>query len=1238
MPQSVKWSQFSAGWCPSDDAVKGRPNALFQMDNLELDNNGALQLCSGVHDQGIAYERSYPAIRINNRKIGGTNYTYAVQSNGVVLRDNTSIARGEQTVTGATLAPNAVLTVSGSTNGYSVGDTIDLHGFGDAGWNGTRTILLLTTTTVTIALDSTALAFTGAGTPKFSSNITTARAAFGSAFDYELICIGNHRYKDNGTTLSNLGVGAPTVAITFGGTPITLNNMPALGTVSGAGTGAGHIYNGDGYAPPGVAGVTPQCDWAATVIGAVPAIDLINKNGFPICDIQSYNLPNQPVDWSVMPDGTPFADTDYMDITLSGWTTNKFKQMTLDFLLVAPATTTYGHTPNTWTGAPPVTDYYRATVNYSDLTITIGGGGVQTGTLRLRRSAFKRIGNGTQTWSSVYGWKIIEIPDTTPVGDLHIQICGPGDTTYAGGFTFYKDVTLTGGTLNGYYQYAQQNGNLGPSYLALSELGPVSATIHAASVTVNYIFQDPTGVDPQVNTVYIYRRNAVDSAVTVNPGLLDQWYRVATQTKVNGAWITQQSDSISDQVALTLNQTINTNLISVSNQIRLPDPILDIVGPIEGRWFYFTSNFMYPSEINDPDLVDVSLGVRTAGASETFYWARQVSDAIVLVGTSNDIYILTGTFRTLPDYTVDIYYHGLGCKFPPVASCADVYSSVVFYLSSDGWRSYNATGNNPYMVSGSQIMPYGTNPLWVSPNIDALYRGETKYGYSPIDYTSKYHNITIAKNKMWCAVVCADGFTRIDVYDFIRQYWRPYRPIASRVISAMTMGISGGILGAVWNPGVTAELYELDYDGASDTPLTISALFHIEDGETPRQRKDSETLKLRCFSNGDTINAFISTDAYTLVGLAAFNVTGTSVVDKAIDISAAVGICKTYQLSIIGTFTRFQLDDAEILFDLRPQQITFIRLLSTNYGASAPKRVYTVPFVADFLGHTLTFTPIVDGVSKTPVTFTGTGKRTYQFDFGEITPPGEDVLRGTDYEYTIGHPTGNDLFEFFGMLEVKTLEVYPDTQVALWIPPTNFGIPNKKRVRVWPFVIDTWSTPSVFTPIVDGTVLTSLQQTFTTTDKYTVFVQYTEDVFGVDYGGFWSGTPFSMFKAENPDIVQVLPIARRFDQVGPEELFRWGRIKQFELRVLPFGVAIPYTLYINDNSRIAGTITTVSGVEKSYFIGVPKGTNGEIVRIELGPTEFDFHRFYMRLQVFKTGRDTDLEWVTLPVPQVPNGQ
>lgn len=189
--------------------------------------------------------------------------------------------------------------------------------------------------------------------------------------------------------------------------------------------------------------------------------------------------------------------------------------------------------------------------------------------------------------------------------------------------------------------------------------------------------------------------------------------------------------------------------------------------------------------------------------------------------------------------------------------------------------------------------------------------------------------------------------------------------------------------------------------------------------------------------------------------------------------------------------------------------------------------------------------------------------------------------------------------------------------------------PNKKRVRVWPITIDTLGEDVLMTPYVDNIA----QPALTLNSRYprTFFYQFLTDVFGVDYFYTLTGTcSFEIYKAHQPTEVQILPIAKRFDQVGSEEFFRYGKIKLFLVRVMALGgTVIPYGVYINDALINSGSITVVDGVEDTYEVPVPKTVAGTVIRIVLGPTTFDFHRFYVHVQAAKSGRDTELDWVTL---------
>lgn len=187
--------------------------------------------------------------------------------------------------------------------------------------------------------------------------------------------------------------------------------------------------------------------------------------------------------------------------------------------------------------------------------------------------------------------------------------------------------------------------------------------------------------------------------------------------------------------------------------------------------------------------------------------------------------------------------------------------------------------------------------------------------------------------------------------------------------------------------------------------------------------------------------------------------------------------------------------------------------------------------------------------------------------------------------------------------------------------------PLKKRIRVWPVTLDTIGEDVIMTPYVDGVAQTPL--TCNSTRPETFFYQFKTDVFGVDYSYTLAGAcGFEIHKIHEPQGVQVLPIAKQFDQIGAEELFRYGKIKSFIIRVLPIGgTIIPYTLYFEDDEKISGSIDVVSDVEDSYEVNMTKTIAGQILRIEFGPTSFDFHRYYVMLKVAKSGRDTELQWV-----------
>lgn len=920
----------------------------------------------------------------------------------------------------------------------------------------------------------------------------TANAAFGIAFNYVLIASGNTRKKDTGAATVNLGITPSNVALAVvGGGATYTANLNITSTV-----------------------LVRNISFANT------AIFTLTTTGNDNAVIQSY-VANGPVDWSTKTTlGTdPARSTDILtgasfgSLKFHNFTTvtssNPIATVTIDILLEAPGA-----------GGAFVTNYFRAQIDTSDVPYTVKANlfpafGIPSGPgfdgipifgdqgptnylfagglsselpINITRNDFIRYGTSSAGWDTVYGVRITVTTNGATSCSLNYPL------NFQGG-------------LIGAYQWMQVNVNNNAAYVGKSTSSPVSVVKSLNNEIPLITPSFNVAVDTQINEVWIFRRG----------GSLDDWYRVKVLTS---NFTTNFYDELSDIDALTLGITFDSSLISAASS-GITQKIYDIIGPIEGRWMYFTAQFMYPSDINDPDLVNPNLGVRLTvartGAAEIYLWARRISDNAVMVGTSTDLHILTGTFATLPDGTIDVFYRSLGCANPPVTYDATVANGEVIYLAADGWRSVNGEG---------------TSQLLVAPNTDRLYRGETCSGYGGVasfTVATLRYPVLFAKNKLWCSIAHK---ARMEVLDSIRNYWHP-RAFAAGAPTALcatqdnkilaffgdsTFGLGDNKLRVIDNQPSKA------LDGTPGQAVNLTSL--VFDGGTPYQRKDISTIKIRVDTGGSNLTVQVVDDAGVTHTIGSIN--GSGVTEFNLPIYNNIILTKIFQIILSGTLADFTLDDVTLYYQTRPVPLLFLRIYNQNFGNS-----------------------------------------------------------------------------------------------------------SKKRLRVWPIVIDTRGGTATFQPYVDNVVGTAVTLS-APTDKTTINAFFKSDVFGIDYGGKItadsSSVPFEFYEMMNPDIVQTLPIARQFDQVGPEELFRYGKIRQFELRCLAFGTAIPWTMYFNDNSTKSGSITTISGFEQSYFIGVPMGAGGQIVRIEFGPTAFDFHRYYVRLQVMKSGRDTENEWVTIPDP------
>lgn len=997
MAKEQVWNQFEAGWCPSDDVINGRKNALLQMDNVELDKNGSLSLIGGVQAEE-SYNTGAP-IEMAATVISGSEVIYSANSDGSIYRGASTIASG-----------------------------------GDS-----------------------------------------AIAAFGKAFDYVLAASGNTRVKDNGVTTYQLGLDDLTplsLSLVAGNyTPLlNVNGSTITWTYFGgtsSGTQATPVFVMTGFT------------------GSYSRI-ILQADG----ELPSY-------DWTSLPNGgagsVSQSDSDILTFSLTA-TTGNFNEFTKITL------TLYSDAGGTG---------FQAT---QDIT----NSGTQI-SISFKRSDFTLFSSlyGTPNWATINDWQIILEPwDAVHVINTIdftlsltiIPIVDAAITTYSTHFAFYRGInTLDTPQLISYAALAVATSS---SYVGTSS--PLGATNSYANIWV------PPGVavqvaatastDPQVNGIWIYREG----------GNLAQWYRVLVAPNTTGNYI----DAMDDLTAEGIDLVLNLNLISVKESTL--DKIHAIMGPMEGRWFYFSSNFMYPSDINDPDLIDVSLGVRTCGGvNEILMWAISVAEGYILVGTTIDVYVLSGTFATLPDNSIDIYYRPLVCQHPPIAIDATFEGGLVYYIAADGWRSIGTDAS--------------TSKLLVSPNTDQLYKGVERYGYTPALANQTIPGLTrfpvvVTNNKLWCCVG-----NRVEVWDFTRQYWRtfnygigPFTAITRRIFGEPLVGYAIGSGGA----SARIDSFYGPFIVNTGVKQTVNILSPMFNPGGSFNRNDLYTLKIRLLTGiGEVLYInLIGGDgtSYRVGGASSFNSSGIEQ-EIILDLNSVVPTPQvTWQYSLTGQFSQLVIADIRVEYDQRPDQLTSMKIYNSNFGSAA-----------------------------------------------------------------------------------------------------------RKRVRMWPHVIDTLGNDVTFTPIVDG--VAGVAQIINTTDKTTVPVFLNWDAFGTDYGALLTGGPFEYWEGGQPEVVQTLPTPKQYDQIGPKELFRYGKVREFELRLVPYGGAVgttsilPYTFYFDDYNVLRSSLTVNNGLEQTYSFGVPKGTSGSIVRIELGPVTYNFVRYSFRVRVMLHGKDStdNSQWIAL---------
>lgn len=913
--------------------------------------------------------------------------------------------------------------------------------------------------------------------------------------------------------------------------------------------------------------------------------------------------------------------------------------------------------------------------------------------LSARRSEFTRVGGETEL-----GWEKVE--------KVRLSVVTTGETEVA-----FQRVSIFGGnegTLSGPYQYrvvsvAKAETNGVTTYLAKSPASDPSDVIYTNNNTVNVYVTGNNPKDYFVDEKWIYRRSA-DASFDINPlkepRRLARWYRVGIIKGLSG----QLEDKLSDADAITDGEVLDETIASMAEISE------DIAGMVStsSRIFYITNSQVIPSVVESPDSYRPAQVIRLSGSNaEKNLWITKGADGVIYVGTTEDVYSISGTFQTLNDGTIDANVRGLGLGngFQPISRSVTYARGSIFYLSANGWIMLN--GSNPELLVG---------------DLDFLFRKTSRHEFPFVNIVPNglaLYAVCVRRNQLWCSNVMSDGTRRIFIYDFERKYWhvRNLDPVALFCEDDGT--ILGGFGGGSGN-------YLNELDTGTDLAGINGQNFHLltvfDDFDKPNQRKDAFTLRLWGKSNkAVSIEMAVEGGGFVSLGQINFGPAGS---EHFINLNTNFPTPeKSFALQIKGTdVSLFEFYGAQYEFEERPVQVNYLRIPPTNLGTISRKRFTSYALVLDTLGSPVSVTPYVDNVLGTSIPFTTSEKLTIIYFFLSETV-GTDIgaiLRSTDptkpFEYytpnleetvseklptptkflvipandygnpnrkrhssykfsintrgklvrftpridgvdkspiefstsekrtqafyfisdNIGVDIGGRLesiedfpFEFYGVIVPQDLEIFPPQLQEFRIPESNFGIPSRKRVRTLPMRLNTNGSDVVFTPIVDGTTLAA--STFNTIYPQTVFHYFTTDVFGIDFAGELIGNnPFEFHGLLKPEEVEILPVAKQFDQIGPIQLDRIGKLLSIRIRGIFFTTSFTLKVLVEDVEQASVVVPCIPNVDRVYEVmQFPKTISGTTMRFTIGPEATPFHRYGIDVKVNILGMATDAKWIKL---------
>lgn len=986
------------------------------------------------------------------------------------------------------------------------------------------------------------------------TNIATASGAvslagFGAGYGYVFITAGNKRIADSGS-----------------GSPIDLYiEAPATAPIHTGVAKATLAVNGD-YTDTGMCDLV-NSEGTITYRDAVQVnMDTDSSTFRAVLESIIAVLPAAPLDANVLSGGTVGTEEDFISFSFQCENPFELDSVAVQFIL----------DPNTGTVGSQYENYYEYIwYNSKNADSPFSQGLNSYSSLGAKRGNFARKGQGL-----AYPWNINSVKIiVTCTAEIAVAVF---------------NITVNGGgpaQLFGDIQWVQVNVKTSDAFQTRSIAGPASVPIRINGSAAEITPVDPA--DEGADEGWIYRRGGK---------LGSTWYLEKVVTDDTPYEVDMSDDDLLEPGVPTLDPLVSTISPSV-----LVDDIYAIIGPIEGRMLYFTFKEIIFSEQESPGTFNRQQVRKYSGElGEKFMWACQAGPSVVMVGTSKDIYRLEGTFQTLPDGFIDVFFTPLGVSSPPISYDVCRKDGGVCYMAADGWR---------------WTFPSGESRSLVSDKTDVLYKDFYTSAYNPanlLPFGSARYSCAVVKDTLYGIVQVVGGTRRVEAFDFRDQTWREINQNPSllcREDDESLLSYTGDDNNVrLMNVQTPNKLL----DGA--TQQTIDILSSRFVGGAIHNRKDVYVVKMNVYTNNVALTFTLAHDTGV-----AFSTTFSSNslnTQVSIDISS-LGQIKNWSFRISGQCPDFILRNISIEFDVRPPQLPYLFIQATNYGVVGRKRLPAIPFTIDTLGNQVQLIPIKDGTSQTALTFTTSRKQSLEYHFGSTT--------GIDYAFIV-RVTSGGLFEWFGfegsfgnLMKLPELTRYQRSQ------ENNFGTNAPKTVTSWTFQIACLGVQVVAILYGDnGTVLGTLNCNGTEADTYTMYFTLASATSNVDYFHTFSSTgDFEVYdngmNANGLKFSYVFKKPTKLIQVGPIELFRYGVIRKLLFRVRTTGTSLSVRVTLDNQSPATYSIVAVANKELVYDLPMPKTTGGSILTVDIYSDDI-FYPNSLRIQHTVGGRDTEQEW------------